>query len=59
MARSDDLHGDLLATLAAQNVEAALISRLFDPDLALPEEGPIRVCIPDLHMLSGHLSNSS
>ena len=52
MARSDDLHSDLLATLAAQNVEAALISRLFDPDLALPEEGPIRVCIPDLHMLS-------
>src|SRR5262245_45396371 len=52
MPRSDELHLRLLESIDGTGMRLSLISRLFDPDIGMPDNERIRVFIPDLHMIS-------
>jgi UDP-2,3-diacylglucosamine pyrophosphatase LpxH len=52
MPNSDALHRGLVDLMNATSVRPALVARLFDPDIGMPDDGRIRAFIPDLHMLS-------
>jgi len=52
MPQSDELHKRLLDTMDNTGVKLSLAARIFEPDIGLPDNGTIRIFIPDLHMIS-------